>query len=76
MSQRSMFSTRARPNQMLKRERERLTKLVSDFIMKLEGATRVPTKWVELPSGAKKIPEYDYQVQTVVGPLRITPYGW
>jgi hypothetical protein len=75
MSQRSMFSTRARPNQMLKRERERLTKLIRDFVMKLEGVSSVPDEWRLLVNGDRQVTEWEYKLQTAAGPLRVQPRG-
>src|SRR5262249_28079670 len=63
---RSLFSTRARPHQMLKREREKLERTVNVYI---------------LENGGKHIPEevrflsYDLEIPTLAGLLRLRVDG-
>src|SRR5262245_29140824 len=63
---RSLFSTRARPGQMLKREREKLVRLVREFVL-VNGGRYTPEEEIVL--------SYRVELPTLAGLLRIAVDG-
>ena len=64
---RSLFTTRARKNDMLKRERQRLTGKLGQYLASLGGQVEeLPESWPGPPA---------VFVDTLAGRLRVTCYG-